>query len=47
MYGALTVGWHVTEDLDIQATGFYQSSPYYEQDVRGLLKVAWNFEAGL
>ena len=46
-YGALTGGWHLTDDLDIQATGFYQSSPYYEQDIRGLLKVAWNFEMGL
>jgi hypothetical protein len=45
-YGSASAGWRLTEDLDIQASGFYQTSPYYEQDVRGLLKVAWNFKAG-
>lgn len=41
--GALSLGWHVTEDLDLSTSGFYRTSPYYEQDVRALIKVAYNF----
>ena len=41
--GAGSFGWNVTEDLDIQATGFYAVSPYYNMDFRGLLKVAYRF----
>ena len=42
--GAGSIGFHVVKGLDIQATGFYAVSPYYEQDVRGLLKIAYNYD---
>lgn len=41
--GSGSFGWKVTEDLDVQATGLYAVSPYYDLDVRGLLKVAYRF----
>lgn len=45
-YGTGSLGWNVVEDLAVQASGIYVSSPYYDQDVRGLLKVAYRFGTG-
>jgi len=41
--GTGTIGWHVLKDFDIQASGIYLSSPYYKTDVRGLMKISYNF----
>jgi hypothetical protein len=38
-----TIGYHIIKDLDLQASGIYLSSPYYRSDVRGLMKLSYNF----
>jgi hypothetical protein len=43
--GTGTLGWHVVGGLDVQASGVYLSSPYYDSDVRGLMRIAYNFGA--
>jgi hypothetical protein len=42
--GTGSVGWHVLPGLDLSAAAIYLSSPYYDYDLRGLLKVSYSFD---
>ena len=43
-YSTGSLGWHIIEALDLQISGFYGFSPFYEEDFRGLLKLSHNFD---
>ena len=43
-YATLSLGWRATRFLDLQASGFYVDSPYYDERLRGLLKVSIDFD---
>lgn len=43
--GMLTAGWNVLPGFDLQAAGLYQVSPYYDLDLRALLRASFTFGA--
>ncbi|MCC6159269.1 MAG: hypothetical protein IT350_14560 [Deltaproteobacteria bacterium] len=45
--GDLSLGYAITKKLGVQATGIYRATPYYDSDVRGLLKITYNVERWL
>ncbi|MDP8224922.1 MAG: hypothetical protein P9L99_16300 [Candidatus Lernaella stagnicola] len=38
-----SLGWDVSKEVALQGSGMYRISPYYAQDVRGLLKLTYRF----
>jgi hypothetical protein len=43
--GIGSLGWHAHPLVDVQATGMYLTSPFYDSDLRGLLKISYRFGA--